>query len=109
MAREDGLEERAEDELGTTASVLVTIQAPRMETGIPSLGKSKPEGEDQLECVVEWEPVNNRDQALNHTVIVRKVSQNLIKMIIGVFHVKNPNTTQYYAQVSYVCLDRLRS
>lgn len=36
---------------------------------IPSLGKSQPEGEDQLEGVVEWEPVNNREQALKHTVI----------------------------------------
>lgn len=72
MAREDGLEERAEDELGTTASVLVTIRALTIgETGIPSLGERKPEGEDELEGVVEREPVNNGDQALNHTVIVR--------------------------------------
>jgi hypothetical protein len=46
---------------------------------IPSLGKSKPEGEDKLEGVVEREPVNNRDQALKDTVIVRYISQNIIK------------------------------
>lgn len=42
-----------------------------LETGLPSLGKSKPESEDQLEGVVEWEPVNNGDQALKDAVIVR--------------------------------------
>jgi hypothetical protein len=51
--------------------------------GIPGLGESKPEGEDKLEGVVEWEPVNNRDQALKDTVIVRYVSQNIIKRIRG--------------------------
>lgn len=38
---------------------------------LPSLGESKPEGEDQLEGVVEWEPVNNGDQALKDAVMVR--------------------------------------
>ena len=44
---EDWLEEGAEDELGTTG-----------------LWKSEPEGEEELEGVVEWEPVDGVDQAL---------------------------------------------
>jgi len=50
VTREDGLEEGAEDELGTT-----------------SLGKRKPEGEDQLKRIVEWEPVNYGNQALQYS------------------------------------------
>lgn len=76
MAREDWLEEGAEDELGTAVSPLVIIRALGVgETGIPSLGKSKPEGEDKLECVVEWEPVNNGDQALNDTVKLDRLAR----------------------------------
>lgn len=33
----------------------------------PSLWKSEPEGEDKLEGVVEWEPVDGVDQALEDT------------------------------------------
>lgn len=47
MLCEDWLEEGAEDELSTTG-----------------LWESKPEGEDKLEGVVEWEPVDGADQAL---------------------------------------------
>jgi len=48
-AGEDWLDERAEDDLSPT-----------------SLGKGHPEDEDKLEHVVEWEPVNGVDQALNN-------------------------------------------
>jgi len=64
VAREDRLEERAEDELGTT-----------------SLGKSKPEGEDKLEGVVEREPVNNRDQALKDS---QKSEHNPVSEPLGI-------------------------
>jgi len=47
---EDGLEEGAEDDLGTT-----------------SLGKGHPEDEDKLEGVVEGEPVNSVDRALKNS------------------------------------------
>jgi len=47
VAGEDGLEEGAEDNLGAA-----------------SLGESHPEDEDELEGVVEWEPVNSVDSAL---------------------------------------------
>jgi len=43
------LNEGAEDDLGSS-----------------SLGKGHPEDENELEDVVEWEPVNGVDQALNH-------------------------------------------
>jgi len=47
VAGKDGLEEGAEDNLGTIG-----------------LGKSHPENEDELECVVEGEPVDGTDGAL---------------------------------------------
>jgi hypothetical protein len=31
---------------------------------IPKLGKSEPESQDELEGVIEWEPVHSADQAL---------------------------------------------
>lgn len=31
---------------------------------LPSHWESEPENEDELECVVEWEPVDGADQAL---------------------------------------------
>jgi len=49
VAREDGLEERAENHLSTS-----------------SLGKSHPEDEDELEGVVEGEPVAGVDGALEN-------------------------------------------
>lgn len=45
MLGEDRLEEGAEDELGAA-----------------SLWESEPEGEEELEGVVEWEPVDSVDQ-----------------------------------------------
>jgi len=47
VAGEDGLEEGSEDDLGASG-----------------LGKSHPEDEDELEGVVEWEPVDGVDGAL---------------------------------------------
>jgi len=47
VAGEHGLEEGSEDNLGAG-----------------SLGKSHPEDEDELEGIVEWEPVNGVDSAL---------------------------------------------
>lgn len=47
MLGEDWLEEGAEDELGTAG-----------------LWESKPKGEEELEGVVEWEPVDGVDQGL---------------------------------------------
>jgi len=50
VAGEDWLEEGAEDDLGTAG-----------------LGKSHPENEDELEGVVEWEPVDSADSALENS------------------------------------------
>jgi len=47
VAGEDGLEERSEDNLGTS-----------------SLGKSHPENQNKLEGVVEWEPIDGVDGTL---------------------------------------------
>jgi len=47
VAGEDGLEEGSEDDLGTSG-----------------LGKRHPEDEDELEGVVEWEPVDSAYSAL---------------------------------------------
>lgn len=33
---------------------------------LPGLGKSHPQGQDELEGVVEWEPVNGVDGALEN-------------------------------------------
>jgi len=46
---EDWLDERAEDKLGTTSS-----------------WESEPEDNDELECVVEWEPIDSADGALKN-------------------------------------------
>jgi len=66
VAGEGGLEEGAEDDLGTAG-----------------LGKSHPEDEDELEGVVEGEPVDGVDQALkdNQECVGNPVSQPLC--IIG--------------------------
>lgn len=47
---EHGLQERSEDELGTAEG-----------------GKRQPEQEDKLKCVIEREPVDNTDDALNYS------------------------------------------
>lgn len=47
VTREDGVEERAEDDLGTAG-----------------LGKGHPEDKDELEGVVEWEPIDGAHGAL---------------------------------------------
>ena len=52
VAREDGLEERAENHLSTTATCKLKFYAHAREN-LRSLGKGHPEDEDELEGVVE--------------------------------------------------------
>lgn len=37
---------------------------------LPEGGKRQPEQENKLECIIEREPVDNADDALNHTMII---------------------------------------
>lgn len=70
-AREERLEEGAEDDLG--AAVVKTCQYANVDGGywvlrsLPSLGKSHPEDQDELEGVVEGEPVDGVDRRLDHS------------------------------------------
>lgn len=52
VAREDGLEQRAEDHLGTTAACKLEFHVYARKN-LRSLGESHPEDEDELEGVVE--------------------------------------------------------
>lgn len=65
VAGEDGLDERAEDDLGTTASCQ-HMHHSFGDVYLRGLGKSHPQNEDELEGVVEGEPVNRADSALEH-------------------------------------------
>ncbi len=40
------------------------MQAARFQMGLPSRWESEPEHKDELECVVEWEPVDSVDKTL---------------------------------------------
>jgi hypothetical protein len=65
VARENGLEEGAEDDLGTT----IKCQSKSESSGVSalrSLGERHPQNEDELKGVVEGEPVNGVDGALKH-------------------------------------------
>lgn len=63
VAREDGLDEGAEDDLGTTVECQLRSEFSAMSV-LRSLGKSHPQNEDELEGVVEGEPVHGADGAL---------------------------------------------
>lgn len=64
VAREDGLEEGAEDDLGATDEVLADIIGCLSLVHLRSLGKGHPQNQDELESVVEREPVHRADCAL---------------------------------------------
>lgn len=55
MAREDWLDERSEEDLSTTMTVLVRSRdlLQVSESSLPKLGKSHPEDKDKLESIVE--------------------------------------------------------
>ena len=58
---EERLEEGAVDDLSTTTSTLARVESMGSTTCIPSLGKCHPQHKDELEDVVEWEPVDSVD------------------------------------------------
>ena len=68
---EDWLEEGAEDKLSTTVMDCQYVWPDMVSyDNSPSLWESKPEGEDKLEGVVEWEPVDGVDQAFKDAAIL---------------------------------------
>lgn len=60
VAREDGLEEGTEDDLGTTVECQFLFMCFDA-CNLRGLGKSHPQDENKLESVVEGEPVNGVD------------------------------------------------
>lgn len=65
-AGEEWLHEGAEDDLSTTViDVSRGKMFPRI-TNLPSLWEGHPEHKNELEHVVEWEPVDGVDGRLNH-------------------------------------------
>lgn len=85
-AGEDGLDEGAEDDLG--AAVMrqyvfrIALSWGWMQD-LPGLRESHPQDEDELEGVVEWEPVDGVDGGLKHgqegvdDPVLRSVSMHL--------------------------------
>lgn len=69
---EHGLQERSEDELGTAMKTVSMGRLKIKDWGLmlPEGGKRQPEQEDKLKCVIEREPVDNTDDALNYTMII---------------------------------------
>lgn len=69
-AGEQRLEEGAEDDLSTAAMALISTRcsgsAYLVGVSLPSLRKGHPDDEDELEGVVEGEPVDGVDGGLNH-------------------------------------------
>lgn len=50
--------------MGTTRNAVSMNQKLQDLLNSPSLGKSEPKDEDELECIVEWEPVDGANKAL---------------------------------------------
>jgi hypothetical protein len=59
VAGEDGLKERAEDNLGATAKMLERAYDAKDQMNLRSLGESHPEDENKLEGVVEGCSISN--------------------------------------------------
>ena len=63
-------------------------------------GEGQPQEEDKLEGVVEGEPVDDADKALNDAVVLLVCSSHKVARSRDRPYVKNEKTTQYYELVS---------
>lgn len=61
-------QERTEDNVGTPRWWLVCAYARVASNNLPEGRQREPQEEDKLEGVVEGEPVDNTDEALDHTI-----------------------------------------
>lgn len=66
----------------------------RLDFVLPESGERQPEQESKLKCIIEREPVDNADEAFNHTVIVSDPSK-AYRDWPALAYVKKAKTTQY--------------
>jgi hypothetical protein len=87
-------QERAEDNVGTAEEASAYPSGrERMQNHLPESGERQPQEEDKLEGIIEREPVDDANEALDNT------SMRLACAMAPAAertYVKNAKTTQYY-------------